>query len=167
MSRVPCFSATGKKKSGASCYGNLPKASSTTRRSAFDGTIKAVKNGSCSPRMVLSILSPVQWLKLRNFSCTSCGTIPVHNLLFAPEPVDRQPATLHGSDGRRIELHSVIYLETLKACEWSWPMFDQAVRRLMISTTKKRLRYQTLPTILWEARRKRSGSCANLKTGAA
>ena len=57
---------------------------------------------------------PVQWLKLRNFSCTGCGTIPVHNLSCFPEPKDRQPATLHGPDGRRIELHSVIYVETLK-----------------------------------------------------
>ena len=28
---------------------------------------------------------PVQWLKLRNFSCTGRGTIPVHNLSFIPE----------------------------------------------------------------------------------
>ena len=58
---------------------------------------------------------PVQWLKLRNFSCTGCGAVPVHNLSFVPEPKDRQPATLHGPDGRRIELHSVIYVEALKA----------------------------------------------------
>ena len=32
---------------------------------------------------------PVQWLKLRNFSCTGCGAIPVQILLFVPEPVDR------------------------------------------------------------------------------
>ena len=75
---------------------------------------------------------PVQWLKLRNFSCTGCGTIPVHNLSFIPELRDRQPATLHGPEGRRIVLHSVIYVESLTACDWRWPMFAQAVRQSMI-----------------------------------
>ena len=75
---------------------------------------------------------PVQWLKLLNCSCTGCGTIPVHNLSFIPEPKDRQPATLHGPDGRRIVLYSVVCVEALKVCDWRWPMFDQAVRQPMI-----------------------------------
>ena len=68
---------------------------------------KKGKNGSFFPRMALSILSalaePVRLSgpvlagigtasnsqPLRNFSCTGCGTIRVHNLLFVPEPVDR------------------------------------------------------------------------------
>ena len=48
--------------------------------------------------------------------------LSIISLSFIFEPKDRQPATLHGPDGRRIVLHSVIYVETLKACDWRWPM---------------------------------------------
>ena len=104
-------------------------------------TGKVVRAGPCGhwhcmeqPATDLGMASsdpPVQWLQLRGFSCTGCGNIP-HNLSFIPEPKDRQSATLHSPEGRRVVLHSVIYVETLKACKWSWPMFEQAVRQLMI-----------------------------------
>ena len=118
---------------------------------------------------------PVQWLKLRNFSCTGCGAIPVHNLSFIPEPKDRQPATLHGPDGRRIVLHSVIYVETLKACDWRWPTFDQAVSQPVImddsarENTLVRQRNEgeaSVSLLPWEARKKRSGSFVSLITWA-
>ena len=72
---------------------------------------------------------PVQWLRLLNFNCTGCGNIPTHNLNFLPGPGKRQPAILHGEDGRRIELYCALCLESFLACTWSWPSFDQAVRR--------------------------------------
>ena len=72
---------------------------------------------------------PVQWLRLLNFNCTGCGNIATHNLNFLPGPGKRQPAILHGEDGRRIELYCALCLESFLACTWSWPSFDQAVRR--------------------------------------
>ena len=72
---------------------------------------------------------PVQWLRLLNFNCTGCGNIPTHNLNFVPGPGERQPAILYGEDGRRIELQCALCLENFLECTWSWPSFDQAVRR--------------------------------------
>ena len=71
----------------------------------------------------------MQWLRLLNFNCTGCGNIPTHNLNFVPGPGKRQPAILHGEDGRRIEYHCSLYLENFRASKWDWPSFDQAVKR--------------------------------------
>ena len=75
---------------------------------------------------------PIHWLELRDFNCTGCNMVPRHILSFFPEPLNRQPAVLHGPAGRRIELHCTLCLETLDACDWCWPMFAQAVRQPVV-----------------------------------
>ena len=113
VTKVPCVTRLGKKKRGLRSCGCLPKASFTASRFASDGFTKVSGRVRAGTGIAWSSLPqtgmarsdpPVQWLKVRNFSCTGCGAIPVQNLSFIPEPTDRQPATLHGPEGRRIVL---------------------------------------------------------------
>ena len=125
MTRVPCFSATGEEEawtevlwepSQGTLHHRFHKGRKEWLLLSEDGTVHFVrgsKNGKgCSGWSVRALAlhgttrhrlwygqkrPASSMLPTRDFSCTGCGAIPVHNLSFIPEPKDRMVDALYST----------------------------------------------------------------------